>query len=718
MRLRLIILTLIIVAALCGLTMLGYHAIEKWAQGMEWKRVGDFADVAEQIRLDVKRKLDKFIEREENRPYTQYQYFYVPENIAQNEIITNNMAQTPILRSPLAGRMENSLAYGYFQLEPEGQITTTNRFILEIEGKQGNNWKVSQQDEQLRQNVKRNLIPALARVEKKPLVSETDKVKIKDALMEKKVREEETSADISKLTETAGKLAKAEEPQKSSRRASKGLRQRSGNYDIETLQSTNRAAQVTKQHRFIADNTMSTNTAVAQQEIIIAQNDSNSATLNYQLPLDALSQQLQTPSEMQASPQEESIERQQLPEQNTQTIYLRAQPAEQDEQTERQRRSDTIVVRTEPFVPMVVGGEEAEDTIFGGQVFLLRHVQVGERHLRQGFKLNEDKLIEEVRESASRLMREGMSFELPQTKDKQAANQNPAYQAVLDFGFGDLILNLNETNPGWIAKEISQLRNWYFGIVAVVFSAAILGLLSLWRYALAQVRLAEKKDDFISAVSHELRTPLTTIRMYSEMLENKWVKSKEKAAEYYKGMRQETERLSRLIENVLDFSRIQKGRKKYNFNLGNLNGCILEVVEMMRPYAAQNKFTITTELEEIGQSSFDRDSVKQIVVNLIDNAVKYARNTEDRSIIVRTKGDSRFVLIEVEDHGPGVPRRQKKKIFEQFYRTEAEATRETNGTGLGLALVKRFAQAHNGFVEILNASPSGSIFRVGLAIQD
>ncbi|MBL7154217.1 MAG: ATP-binding protein, partial [Phycisphaerae bacterium] len=120
---------------------------------------------------------------------------------------------------------------------------------------------------------------------------------------------------------------------------------------------------------------------------------------------------------------------------------------------------------------------------------------------------------------------------------------------------------------------------------------------------------------------------------------------------------------------------------------------------------------------ELGPAAFDGDAVTQIVVNLLDNAVKYARNADDKTIIVRTKGDHEFIMIEVEDRGPGVPHRQRKKIFEEFYRIGAEATRETTGTGLGLALVKKFAQAHNGFVEILNARPKGAIFRVALATQ-
>ncbi|GAF91166.1 unnamed protein product, partial [marine sediment metagenome] len=189
---------------------------------------------------------------------------------------------------------------------------------------------------------------------------------------------------------------------------------------------------------------------------------------------------------------------------------------------------------------------------------------------------------------------EGMSFELPQTENGREDYTNVAYTAVLVFDFGELILNLKEINPAWISEQISQLRHWYFGIISIVFLAVTLALGSLYLSTRAQLKLAQKKDDFISAVSHELRTPLTSIRMYSEMLEKNWVKSEDKLAEYYGSMRQESERLSRLIENVLDFSRIQKGRKKYTFSLGDINQCVADVVEMMRPYAAQNGFSIKT----------------------------------------------------------------------------------------------------------------------------
>ncbi|OQA00418.1 MAG: Alkaline phosphatase synthesis sensor protein PhoR [Planctomycetes bacterium ADurb.Bin412] len=198
------------------------------------------------------------------------------------------------------------------------------------------------------------------------------------------------------------------------------------------------------------------------------------------------------------------------------------------------------------------------------------------------------------------------------------------------------------------------------------------------------------------------------------MLEKNWVKNDGKRQEYYSNMRQESERLSRLIENVLDFSRIQRGRKKYNFQLGDINACLGGIVDMLSPYAAQHGFTLVKDFAARESVPFDRDAVMQIAINLIDNAVKYARGAEDRTITIRTLPQGRYVLIEVEDHGPGVPHNQRQKIFEEFYRIGEESRRETTGTGLGLALVKKFAQAHRGFVEIATAKPSGAIFRVAL----
>ena len=138
---------------------------------------------------------------------------------------------------------------------------------------------------------------------------------------------------------------------------------------------------------------------------------------------------------------------------------------------------------------------------------------------------------------------------------------------------------------------------------------------------------------------------------------------------------------------------------------------------MMAPYARQAGFTLCKEFEKTEQVMFDRDAVMQIAVNLIDNAVKYASDADEKIIYVRTKRDELYVMLEVEDRGPGVPHLQRTKIFDEFYRIGDESVRETAGTGLGLALVKKFTLAHQGSVEVLAAKPKGAIFRVYLPVQ-
>jgi signal transduction histidine kinase len=661
---RLIILSVIILASLCGLVWMGYHSIRIRAEGMEGARLGEFAAVAEQIRQDVKRKLDEFMQTEQNRPYTDYQYYYVPENVAPSQ-----QRQMPVLRSPLGERLEHGLAYGNFQLEPDGSITTPNDGPKQGQDAEGRDNDLYAKALLNRRNIERNLLPVL---------SGTTPGSLKMNLYGAGAYYPTTPP------RKAGQVGPVEDEHRVvGDSKSKSLRGRQAeNYPIESLQSQSQKTRVVEQRRSIVEQNIASNAAESQQTLL-EQGGRQAA-------------QAQPPPTVPMQQAAEGYDRQPSPAQESQV--------------------ETVQIRIEPFVPLLVPCEQGQQSIFGGQVFLLRHVQIEDKHLLQGFQLSEKKLIEEVEESAARFMRKGMDFELSHAGGA-LGKADVAHAAILDFGFGDLTLNLKEVDPDWIGQEIRHLRLWYLGIVTVVLLAVALGLVSLWSNAAAQMRLARKKDDFISAVSHELRTPLTSIRMYAEMLEKNWVKSQDKAAEYYRNMRQESERLSRLIENVLDFSRIQRGRKKYVFNVGDINNRVGAVVEMMKPYATQRGFSVKTELGQVEPLAFDSDAVTQIVVNLLDNAIKYARNAEDRTIMVRTASVRRFVLIEVEDRGPGVPHRQREKIFESFYRSEAEATRQTAGTGLGLALVKKFAEAHDGFVEVVGAKPTGAIFRVALAAQ-
>lgn len=689
---RLVILSVIVLVALVGLACLGYHAVAKWAQGLEGARLGEFAEVAEQIRQDVKRKLDAFIQTEQERPYTDYLYYYVPDNVVSDG------QPMPRLRSPLADQFTNSLAYGYFQIEPDDEIV--NPYYQSGQTEPAGSNALAREVQQHLLNVRQNVLPivdarraALTRASSLPEVLQEGGA-IRDRLSD--VSDKEGSEQAQQL---------------------KGPLPRSKAYAIESLQQQAQESRIVTQGRSIVASNTAITPQVGQSAAPLITGAEQQAVMVEDEALMAESEQARPRQRRQ---QQSSMQTEFQPSRAEQQAQIVVTPVE-EEIAGGSWGSDVVQIRIEPFVPVVVPGRQGQDSMFGGQVFLLRYVQIEDRHLLQGFQLDERQLVRDVEESAERLMREGMAFELPKMGwAEEEPNQAPevtAYTAILDFGFGDLLLNLREMDPGWIAKRIGELQYVYLGIITVVGLSVIVALASLWRTTRAQIELAQKKDEFISAVSHELRTPLTSIRMYIEMLENNWLTSKEKAAEYYRNMRQESERLTRLIENVLDFSRLQRGGKRYDFRLGDVNACIAEVVAMMGPYAAEYGFSIETDLGQLGSISFDRDALAQIVVNLLDNAVKYARSAQDKTIVVRTRDSERFTVIEVEDHGPGVPHRQRKRVFEQFYRGAAEGAGQgspATGTGLGLALVSRFAEAHDGFVEILSAHPQGAIFRVGL----
>jgi len=671
---RLVILSVIILTALCAFSAMGFYAIAKWAEGLQAARVGEFAQVAEQIRTDVKHNLDQFMRREQNRPYTDYLYYHVPGDEAafQQQAVT-------VVRSPLSGRLDHGLAYGHFQIQPDGSITTPNDDLLQRQGSNEINFAVDRDLGSLKEDVRTQLLP-LFRTE---TTAQTIQGLMATDLQARAAEDARGARDDGQ----AKTVAKGKGPGQV-----KAL-------PIESLQNRDQQAQVTQMdRRVVRDNILSNTTQTPRPPAMNTQTGPSS-----QMRMES-GQQASLPGMVEQPAQGQPLPEAQGP----------GSPSRQQALSDRQVREEeaTVTVRTEPLVPVVIRQDGNPSSIFDGQVFLVRHVRVADEHLLQGFRLDQPRLRAEIEDSATRIARDGMGFELSKSETAQAA-----YSAILDFGFGDLVLSLTEKDPGWIAQRIRWLYRWYVGTLAMVLVAVSLGLAGLWRGARQQLQLVRQKDDFISAVSHELRTPLTSIRMYAEMLEKGWVTSGAKQGRYYQGIRQESERLSRLIENVLDFSRVQRGRKRYQFAMGDINAAVIQVVEMMRPYATEHGFAIHTDLANLAPVTFDRDAVMQIVVNLVDNAVKFARSAQDKTLIVRSRPDDGHTLIEVEDHGPGVPPSERRKIFDEFYRIEPESTRQTTGTGLGLALVLRFAQAHKGFVRVTEASPHGAIFTVGLNVQ-
>lgn len=244
--------------------------------------------------------------------------------------------------------------------------------------------------------------------------------------------------------------------------------------------------------------------------------------------------------------------------------------------------------------------------------------------------------------------------------------------------------------------------------------AIIIGLFALYRMVAVQVAFAQRRSNFVSAVSHELKTPLTAIRMYGEMLRDGLVENDDKRQEYYGTISAETERLSRLINNVLELSRLERHERTMELRVGNLAEVTREALDLFRPHATAEGFALElVEAPGLPAARFDRDAVMQVLFNLLDNALKYGRGGNERLIEVICEPIDDRVQLRVRDHGPGVQAGQLRAIFEPFYRAQDELTRKQKGTGIGLSLVRGLVERMHGQVEGHNL-PEGFEVRVTL----
>jgi signal transduction histidine kinase len=230
---------------------------------------------------------------------------------------------------------------------------------------------------------------------------------------------------------------------------------------------------------------------------------------------------------------------------------------------------------------------------------------------------------------------------------------------------------------------------------------------------------AERRSNFVAAVTHELKTPVTAIRLYGEMLRDDLVPSEEKRREYYRTITAESERLARLVDDVLELARIEKGARPMQLSAGALGPAVEEAVELLRPQAERAGFALRSSVEPgLPCVRFDRDALLQVLGNLVDNAIKYAQHAREREIDVacrRSPSAARgWVELAVRDRGPGVASRQLPLLFEPFHRGEDERVRTTRGTGLGLALVQRLVERMGGRVEGRNAPGGGFEVRIAL----
>jgi two-component system phosphate regulon sensor histidine kinase PhoR len=268
-------------------------------------------------------------------------------------------------------------------------------------------------------------------------------------------------------------------------------------------------------------------------------------------------------------------------------------------------------------------------------------------------------------------------------------------------------LNVSLLTAEELAASAARRRVLEMGLVGLSGLVVIAGLIVVLVAAGRERRTSARKSDFVANVSHELKTPLSLVRMFAELLQSGRVDSDEKRRQYLQIILSESERLSALIENVLDFAKVERGRAGYDFSEGAVGEVVSRAVDACRVRAEREEVTLELHVDPaLPLVRLDERAIEIAVINLVDNALKYAREGGIVTVGVSTRG--RFVEIGVRDRGAGIAAEDRKRIFERFVR--GRGTKQVRGSGIGLALVKHIATAHGGDAWMEPVDPHGSRF--------
>ncbi len=270
-------------------------------------------------------------------------------------------------------------------------------------------------------------------------------------------------------------------------------------------------------------------------------------------------------------------------------------------------------------------------------------------------------------------------------------------------------------DPAVLDRETAEARRLWVWILAASVLAVLAAALLAVRSVLREVRLARLKGDFVSNLSHELRTPLTSLRMFVETLQEGRVRDEEERQQCLSFIAQETDRLATLVDRVLQFAAFSRGRAPIELRSADPAVVLRRALEIFRSRALRANARVETVLEQdLPEALLDRDALIQVILNLLDNAVKYGSQDGAR-IRVTLRGDGARVRIDVEDDGPGVPEREKQLVFEEFYRGDESLSSRVQGAGIGLALCRRIILGHGGRIEVSRSRTlGGACFSVWL----
>jgi signal transduction histidine kinase len=292
----------------------------------------------------------------------------------------------------------------------------------------------------------------------------------------------------------------------------------------------------------------------------------------------------------------------------------------------------------------------------------------------------------------------------------------PPVYAVFPSTLPLLSLALYPEDSGLLLSLFRPGEGLFFYIFLAIVIILAFGLFFTLQTINNELHFSRMKSNFISTVSHEFKSPLTSIRQMAEMLVRGRVPSPEKQQKYYGTILQQSERLSHLIDNILDFSKMEEGQKVFRFEKANIIPVVKDIVGSFQEHTAEEGFQISLEISEpVPHVSFDREAMEQVIHNLMDNACKYSGDSKTIELSLFPKGNK--VIFSVRDYGIGIRKEDHDKIFSRFYRAGEELTQSVKGSGIGLTIVKQIVDAHHGDISVESNPDKGSIFTVMLPVS-
>jgi signal transduction histidine kinase len=402
------------------------------------------------------------------------------------------------------------------------------------------------------------------------------------------------------------------------------------------------------------------------------------------------------------------------------SLHLEASSARLNARTVQPRAEDPDLSRELLGAFDPVGGEEGEDSLpwtgdDGKTAGTLRfkfsceyvHGQLVRDYFEREFRNPEQAFVVRLAEADGTLI-----YETAPTPDNRF--EVTRHMSKPSFRGLQMFLRYKEAS---IEQDVNRWKMWTFALIGFIDLMLGAGLFLVYSNVRREMRLSRLKSDFVANVSHELKTPLALIRLFAETLELGRVPGEEKARQYYRVINKESQRLTQLINNILDFSRIEAGRKEYRFAPTDVSRIVQDVVDAYRFQIEQQGFTLEVAIaEDLPEVRADKEALAQAVLNLVNNAIKYSR--DEKYLGLELKRQDGRVLLSVSDHGIGIAKGEQDRIFEKFYRAEDSLVHETKGSGLGLSLVHHIMEAHGGGVEVESAPGRGSRFTLALPIRE